>query len=524
MSSPNCRSVFFALCVFLLAACGGGGGGNAGSSGSDNGSGSPPALQRIEIAPTSPTISVGEVVVLTITAHYSDGASRPQLIPQSWSSDTESVATIDVYGRVSAMATGSSVITATTDGKTATTTVTVIPGAAEISYIYSFGSNPSDAAQPNGPLLLGSDGNLYGTSRSGGTSRCHDFPNACGTVFRISPSGEETVLHSFSDSVDEGFWPTAPLVQTADGNFYGTTAFGGEYSAGTLYKMTPDGLMTLLYSFGGSAADAMVPAALIQGNDGNFYGTSSSGGAYHCDQLPKVGNNCGTVFKVTPAGELTVLYSFGASTADGVQPIAPLMQANDGNFYGTTSLGGEYDGGTVFKITPAGVLTILYSFKSGVDVVPPPEGTAPQGSLIQASDGALYGTAVAGGLLDCPGGCGTVFRITLDGAYSVLYSFRGPDAGDAAGPAPFLIQARNGNIYGTSYGGGAFGNDLAGVVFELTPAGSERVLYSFGPLNVNPSSPNAGVIEADDGTFYGITAYGVRGGPAGSVFKLTLTR
>jgi uncharacterized repeat protein (TIGR03803 family) len=116
------------------------------------------------------------------------------------------------------------------------------------------------------------------------------------------------------------------------------------------------------------------------------------------------------------------------------------------------------------------------------------------------------------------------FRITLDGAYSVLYAFRGPKAGDASGPAPYLIQARNGNFYGTSYSGGAFGGDLAGVVFELTPAGSERVLYSFGPLDFNPSSPNAGVIEMGDAIFNGITAYADGGVGGGTVFKLTLNR
>lgn len=521
------QAVFFValLCsVLLLAACGGGS--NAGSGDNNSGSGSPPVLQRIEIAPIAPTISVGEAVVLTVTAYYSDGTTRSQRMAQYWSSDTPSVATIDVYGRVSAMAVGSSAITATTDGKTASTTVTVISGAAEVTYVYSFGSKPLDAAQPNGPLLLASDGNLYGTSRAGGSNRCEGSPNFCGAVFKVSLAGEQTVLHSFSESIDEGYRPTAPLVETADGHFYGTTAFGGKFAAGTVYKMTPDGAMTLLYSFGGSPTDGKVPTALIQGRDGNFYGMSSSGGAHHCDQIPKPGGNCGTVFKVTPAGVLTVLYSFGASASDGVQPMAPLMQANDGNFYGTTSFGGVYDGGTIFKITPAGELTILYSFKAArFGAEEPTEGTAPQGSLIQASDGALYGATVAGGgLLDCPGGCGTVFRITLDGTYAVVYSFRGSKSGDAAGPAPFLIQGRNGNFYGTSYSGGAFGGDLAGIVFELTPAGFERVLYSFGPLNVNPSSPNAGVIEVGDGTFYGITAYGQYGAPTGSVFKLTLTR
>jgi uncharacterized repeat protein (TIGR03803 family) len=325
--------------------------------------------------------------------------------------------------------------------------------------------------------------------------------------------------------MSDGFRPNAPLIQASDGNFYGTTAEGGTYGGGTVFKMTPGGVETVMYSFGASISDGVVPAALIQGQDGNFYGTTAQGGANYCAAIPGTGNNCGTVFKITPAGVETVLYSFGASAADGFEPFAPLVQASDGNFYGTTSSGGAYGGGTVFRITPSGVETVLYSFGASPSNGSPPQGFIPQGALIQASDGNLYGTTAEGGSVSgvyCQYGCGTVFRISLDGVQSVLYSFAGYSASDGDGPAPFLIQGSDGNFYGTTRSGGAFGGDLNGTAFRITPAGVETVLYSFGPFDTNPSDPGAGVVQGSDGAFYGVTtdSAGPNAG-SGTVFKLT---
>jgi uncharacterized repeat protein (TIGR03803 family) len=468
-------------------------------------------------------VQVGKSLDLTATGHYSNGTTGP-VYPMLWSSTATPVATVDVSGRVSAMAAGSSTITVTSNDIAGSTTIVVTPGPAAVSYLYSFGLVPSDGTQPNGPLMQASDGNFYGTARAGGPNRCFDQPNFCGALFRITPAGAETVLYAFGASATDGFGPTAPLIETGDGILYGTTSFGGLYHAGTAFKMTLDRVETVLYSFGASPSDGATPSALIQGRDGNFYGTTASGGANYCDLIPGTGNNCGTVVKITPAGVETVLYSFGASPSDGTEPIAPLMQASDGNLYGTTVSGGAYGLGTVFKVTVDGVETVLYSFGANPVNGSPPQGSVPQGPLIQATDGNLYGTTVQGGRPGCGNGCGTVFSITLDGALSIVYSFVGTSASDGYGPAPFLIQGSDGSFYGTTISGGAFGPDLNGTAFQISSAGTETVLYSFGPADTNPSAPSVGLIQASDGAFYGVTSYsgGINSG-AGTVFKLVTT-
>jgi uncharacterized repeat protein (TIGR03803 family) len=193
------------------------------------------------------------------------------------------------------------------------------------------------------------------------------------------------------------------LIQGSDGNFYGTTAEGGANSAGgtkpggTLFKLTPAGVETVLYSFGSSSTDGTAPNGVIQGTDGNFYGTTSHGGANQFGTGGGVNNEAGTAFKITPAGVETVLYSFGSSSTDGVIPTG-LIQGTDGNFYGTTSGGGANSAGdtksagTVFELTPAGVETVLYSFGSNSS-----DGTEPNGFLIQGSDGNFYGTTLFSG-------------------------------------------------------------------------------------------------------------------------------
>jgi uncharacterized repeat protein (TIGR03803 family) len=512
------------LTAVLVTGCGGGGSGSsAASDGSTSNGGSssntPPALQSIDITPANASVQVGKSLDLTATGHYSNGTTGP-IYPMLWSSTMTSVATVDVSGRVSAMAAGSSTITVTSNEIAGSVTIVVTPGPAAVSYLYSFGLVPSDGTQPNGPLLQASDGNFYGTTRAGGGNSCIDTSDFCGVLFKMTPTGVETVLYAFGASRSDGYWPTAPLIQAADGNLYGTTASGGAYGAGTVFKMTPDGAETVLYSFGSSPSDGVTPAAVIQGRDGNFYGTTASGGANYCDSIPGAGNNCGTVVKITPAGVETVLYSFGASPSDGTEPIAQLVQASDGNLYGTTEIGGAYGLGTVFKVTLDGVETVLYSFGANPLNGSPPQGSVPQGPLIQATDGNLYGTTVQGG----PAGCGTVFRITLEGTLSILYGFAGTSALDGYGPAPFLIQGSDENFYGTTISGGAFGPDLHGTAFQISPAGTETVLYSFGPLDANPSDPGAGLIQASDGAFYGVTAYsgGINTG-AGTVFKLVTT-
>jgi uncharacterized repeat protein (TIGR03803 family) len=343
------------------------------------------------------------------------------------------------------------------------------------SVVYSFSSGP-EGWNPGG-LIQGSDGSLYGTTNQGGT-------NGMGTVFKITQAGDETMLHSFTGGATDGSYPSASLTQGSDGDFYGTTSTGGTSGNGTVFKITPAGVESMLYLFTGGTTDGSAPnAALTQGGDGNFYGTTSVGG--------QSGN--GTVFKVTPAGIETVLYSFTGGTTDGSAPNAALTQGGDGNFYGTTSVGGQSGSGTVFKVTPAGVETMLYSFTGS-----PTDGSAPNAALIQGSDGNFYGTTSSGG----QSGNGTVFKIASTGIETVLYSFLG-GTGDGSGGFSALIQGNDGNFYGASVRGGISNN---GTIFKITPAGVETVLHFFEgiPDGGNPSA----MVQGVDGFFYGATTIG----------------
>jgi len=412
------------------------------------------------ITPANPTLQVGTSLQLFVTGAYSDGTNRDLLGSASWSSNAAQVATVSPGGVVGAVAAGSATITATSGGISTSTTVNVVPvpGQMTLTFIHNFQGD----RQTNGPLFQASDGNLYGTTRAGGANFCNGG-RFCGTAFRVTPSGAETILYSFGASPLDGFSPLGPLIQGNDGALYGTTSRGGAHGQGTVFRITLGGAYTILYSFGASPGDGAVPVAgLIQASDGNFYGTTASGGANHCFQIPQSGGNCGTVFRLTPAGVETVLYSFGTSPSDGVTPSGSLLQGSDGNFYGTTvngganacsSSGATNNCGTVFRITPGGVETVLHSF--GVSLS---DGIAPQGTLIQGSDGAFYGTTVSGGGGQCGQlfGCGTVFRITAAGNLTILYAFATTNGRlDGNGPSPVLIQARDGNFYGTTGHGGA---------------------------------------------------------------------
>jgi uncharacterized repeat protein (TIGR03803 family) len=359
--------------------------------------------------------------------------------------------------------------------------------------LHSFGGGTTDGSTPNAALILGSDGNFYGTTSKGGTS-------GNGTVFRITPAGVETVLYSFAGGTADGSTPNAALLLGSDGNFYGTTSHGGTGSNGTVFKTTPAGIETVLYSFAGGTTDGRTPnAALIPGSDGNFYGTTSDGGMSYL----------GTVFKITPAGVETVLYSFAGGTTDGRVPNAALILGSDGNFYGTTSGGGPtgagipFGTGTVFKITPAGVETVLHLFAGGAT-----DGSIPNATLIPGSDGNFYGTTSSGGA----GSSGSLVKITLAGTETVVYSFNtGPEGQNPVG----LIQGGDGNFYGTTSKGGT---KNLGTVFEITSAGVETMLYSFAG-GTDGSSPSA-LIQGSDGNFYGTTSNGGTNG-YGTVFKIT---
>ncbi len=307
----------------------------------------------------------------------------------------------------------------TTYGGLSYGTVFKLTSSGVLTTLYNFciQSQCSDGENPLGTLVQGVNGAFYGT-----TSRAP----AGGTIFEITPAGKVTSLYEVWSQTDcaDGFQPQSGVVQGRDGNFYGTATLGGAQNCktlgcGTIYRISPAGKFSVLYTFcsqgGNPCPDGQSPVgALVEGADGNFYGTTSYGGAY---------TSGGTVFKITPRGALTTLYSFCSQTncADGSIPIGALVQGTDGNFYGTTKTGGHhgcvnYDlgqtgCGTIFRITPSGELTTLYKYCHQTDC---PDGVLPVAGLLQATDGNFYGTASAGGAADCFGNtCGTVYRLSV---------------------------------------------------------------------------------------------------------------
>ncbi|HEV2381125.1 MAG TPA: choice-of-anchor tandem repeat GloVer-containing protein [Terriglobia bacterium] len=269
-----------------------------------------------------------------------------------------------------------------------------------------------------------------------------------------------STLHSFNYLVD-GWQPAAGLIQGIDGNLYGTVQYGGITQGGSIFKTTPAGLLTTIYTFclQTNCPDGSSPqGGLVQVVDGTFYGTTYSGGA----------NNYGTVFKITPAGKLTTLHSMCAQSdcIDGYSPIGSLVQGGDGNLYGVTLGGGTYSGGTIFKITPTGTLTTLYSFCAQTNCA---DGSGPTAGLVEASDGNFYGTTFWGGTYSD----GIVFKISPTGRLTTLHSF---DSNDGSNPNAALLQATDGNFYGTTYG---YGTNGGGTVFKITPGGVLTTLHNF---------------------------------------------
>ena len=324
-----------------------------------------------------------------------------------------------------------------------------------------------------------------------------------------------TTLVSFDGT--NGANPSAAVVQGTDGNFYGTTIGGGVTNppcyadgCGTVFKITPTGSLTTLYSFCTlpNCADGAMPwAGLVQATDGNFYGTTRYTGA----------NGGGTIFKITPGGTLTTLYSFCTLTGcNGYSPSAALVQATDGNFYGTTTSGGTNGWGTIFKITPNGTLTTLHTFCArGYPCV---DGGETYAGLVQATDGNLDGVTTLGGANTW----GMIFKITLGGTFTTLYSFcLQPVCTDGSQPFAALVEATDGNFYGTTSSGGA---NSYGTVFKVTPGGTLTTLHSF---NVSEGYSVAALVEATDGNFYGTTANGGTSNNCvdgcGTIFRITPT-
>ncbi len=340
--------------------------------------------------------------------------------------------------------------TTATGGANDEGTVFQMSPAGKLATVYSFcsQSNCSDGAVPNAGLIQSPDGPLYGTTNGGGAK-------GFGTIFKITSVGKLTTFYNFcsQSGCSDGANPSAGLLLGADGSLYGTTAVGGAFGAGTIFKITQAGALTTLASFDGSDGRDPGFGSLIQATDGNFYGTTLGGGTNTgCGDS----QGCGTVFKMTSHGKLTTLYNFCAqiNCTDGFEVFGGLVQGSDGILYGTTAGGGANGYGTVFKLTTRGKLTTLHSFDDY------PDGAYPEAALIQATDGNFYGTTPNGGT---NGVSGTVFRITPAGALTTLYDFCSKaSCADGSGPFESVMQATNGEIYGTTFAGGSSENCSGG--------------------------------------------------------------
>lgn len=355
------------------------------------------------------------------------------------------------------------------------------------------GQSPEDA------VVEGPDGNLYGVTRYGGTS--DNGSNGRGVVFRLSPAGEIAALHTFDyrgGSTVQGENPVGALVVGPDCSLYGTT-LGGWNAMSTVFRITPAGQLSYVAGFDTSTGFDLFDRLTV-GSDGNFYGNALHGGAYHNQVAAYL---TGTVFKLTPEGTVTVLVSFNGT--NGGEPRGGLVEADDGYFYGVTSKGGAYGKGTVFKVNPAGHFQTLHSFEewtgSGHTA-----GNGISGGLVKGVDGNFYGTTIYGGAY----GGGTIFRITPAGAYTTMHSFNpvtadlGCNCGLASPYGPLLL-ASDGNFYGVAWTGmSGPGSGEAGAVFRMTPTGTVTPVVYF--QSGTAAQTLGGLIESSDGSLYGASS------------------
>lgn len=382
-------------------------------------------------------------------------------------------------------------------------------GAAAQTFTTIVTFNDTDGTAPYSGLVQGTDGNLYGTTSNGGAT-------GRGTVFKVTPSGTLTTLYNFCSEANcvDGSIPQAGLVLGADGNFYGITMFGGTGTTycgsgcGTVFQITPAGALTTLHSFCtlSTCLDGYAPnSGLVQGTDGTFYGTTPNGGGPSAQ---------GTVYRITPGGSLTPLHAFcmEAGCADGETPLAGLIQGSNGVFYGTTSDGGAHFYGEVFGITSVGTFSIVHSFDET-------DGARPSTGLLQAANSKGYGMTQGGGTGTACGGnpCGTIFEISGTGVFTSLVSFNNTDGADPEYGG--LIQGSDGNLYGTTAGGGSHD---AGTILKMTPSGALTTLYNFCSVGAE-CADGAGVnsiMQSTNGIFYGTTAGGGTTGD-GTLFSLS---
>jgi len=335
-----------------------------------------------------------------------------------------------------------------------------------------------EEAFPTG-LIEGSDGNYYGTT--------NDVIRP-GTIFKITSTGVLTTLHVFNG--DDGGAPYHAMVFGTDGNLYGTTIAGGANGSGTIFKITPSGNFTLLHSFD-PATEGGSPEGLVLGSDHNFYGVTQTGNGSLAN---------GTVFRFTRTGVLQTLHVLDGA-GDGAGPASTLIQARDGNYYGTAEYkAGSADAGCVFRISAGGTYVTIHSFTGS-------DGINPVGALLIGADGALYGTTMTGGV----NGCGVLYKISLTGTFNLVHSFT---AVEGAMPSASLIIGADGNFYGTSYSGGPY---EFGAIFRSTLAGAVTTINGFtGP---DGYAPSGGLLRLADGSLYGTTSGGGLNN-VGSIYKL----
>lgn len=426
-----------------------------------------------------------------------------------------------------------------------------------LTVLHNFKGDTKDGRQPAARLFADSAGTLFGTTIFGGGSGC---PLGCGTIFKLASDGTEyDALYSFTGGGD-GYYPSGDVIADTKGNLYGAASGGGTYGRGVVFKLSRDGTFAVLHSFAGGGDGWGPSGGLVDDGAGNLYGTTYLGGGAGCgnngcgtifklaldrtgyqvlhsfsssdgqgphdlaidgagtlygtaldggDMSKCVGFGCGgTVFKLAPDGKVTVLHTFVGGresvVRDGGVPSGRLITDRAGNLYGTTEDGGVSSQcgsgcGTVYKIAPDGIYTVLHSFKIATD------GLLPRGGLIADAEGNLYGTTVSDGVGCYPNGCGTVFKLASDGTgYKVLYYFKGGTS-DGANPYAGLIADSAGNLYGTTYNGGS------GPCSAFTPAGNAVVgcgtVFKLSGTGFVTEKPKLKVTPAS-----GIVAAAARGG------------
>ncbi len=395
----------------------------------------------------------------------------------------------------------------------------VTPARAQtLTTLHVFTGSPNDGAAPYGALVRDAAGSFYGTTSLGGAHvKCGKF--GCGTIFRVDSTGKETILYNFcsEEKCVDGSVPVAGLIRDDAGNLYGTTEDGGNpgcspnHGCGVVFEFDTTGKERVLHRFCSedNCADGSLPyASLIFDPDGNLYGTTASGGAY----------NAGAVFRLDRTGHEIVLYSFTGGT-DGGYPETGLLRDSAGSLYGTTTFGGIVGYGVAFRLAPSGQETVLHSFCSSGNCA---DGSEPSSSLILDENGNLYGTTSIGGSYACNPrhGCGVVFEIDPSGNETVLRTFADL-AADGAYPAGRLVRNVAGTIYGSTPTGGK--GIMGGVVFRLDTTGREAVLHNFCSLSdcADGESPNI-LVRDVEGNAYSTTSQG--GDPScycGTVFEIS---